>query len=175
MLKKRSDGGAKRKLCGIRSSRISPQNTSRYRRSGSPFNSAPGHRCSRGLIALTVRTAIRFAPKLLSLGVFLNNLQHRLALFCSCNFRVRRSHPLQPLKAGYTIHSVEYTHRMMGLIFSLSGFRSTGLTEKSLPGSWVGSVCHYGRPKSPFSQHPPQTGRKKQTQGASSICLFMRF
>ena len=36
-------------------------------------------------------------------------------------------------------------------------------------------ACHCGSPLNLNSQHLPQTGRKKQTQGTSSICPLMDF
>ena len=37
------------------------------------------------------------------------------------------------------------------------------------------ATCHCGLPLNLNSQHLPQTGRKKQTQGTSSICPLMDF
>ena len=63
----------------------------------------PGLDCLR-----RVRTAIRFAPVIFSLGDFLNNLEPPNP-FLQLQFQglVYKPHPLHSLKAGYTIHSVE--------------------------------------------------------------------
>jgi len=39
----------------------------------------------------------------------------------------------------------------------------------------LGLICHYQPPHDLNSQHPPRTGRPKQTQGTSSICSLADF
>ena len=75
-----------------------------------PFKTDAGTLLYPGLDCLRrVRTAIRFAPVIFSLGDFLNNLAPPNP-FLQIQFQLVEKieqHPLHPLKAGYTIHSVE--------------------------------------------------------------------
>ena len=108
-------------------------------------------------------------------------------------------HPPHPLKAGYSAHSVLTRSGLVGRRPSLAGrgryfspgcrrtaiqVSSCAVTRPSIPqrgcyrratatglhGSRVGIPCHWEAPGSLNPQHPPQTGRKKQTPGTSSIC-----
>ena len=168
---------------------FSPAGTRRCR--PGRFRFIPSHMCCQAYIpdCHLVRTAIPCLPSYDSLGDFHSRENRSLSLFCKHGFQKRCRHPLWPqrtaawssfptcsLKAGYAARSTRFCAPPCRFIPDsyaigpLPGLYPS--SHKVQVSTETGSYapCHWSAPWILNPQHPPKTGRNKQTPGTSSMC-----
>ena len=180
----------------LRSGRISPRGTSRHRKRRFPFTPRAGMLPMPKPDCHLVRTAIPYLPVYDSLDDFHSSRSRSLSSFASrlsrknaagawpCARTLLFPFPTCSRKAGYTAHSVhgvkpgstamqvhiryrtEVARTTMGVRpCTISGLRSDRVRFLMPLRSARPPQAIYASP-----QHPPQTGRKKQTPRDSQLC-----
>ena len=137
-----------------------------------------------------VRTAIPRLPSYDSLGVFHDRVCHSLSLFCKHGFQKRFQRLFRPAtfccmilfslmltqgRLHYTQHTTLRTALQVPILVRMrAGLKLEELSVvtqhqvSTETGSYV--PCHWDAPWILNPQHPPKTGRNKQTPGTSSMC-----
>ena len=141
-----------------------------------------------------VRTVIPRLPLSDSLGDFHHKASPDLSLFCRYGFRKRYSPPKWPqwrivvLPSPHTHARQATLHTAHDSAHCLAGSHQIRMRAEPhrgrLPSSHGKMVstesgsyapCHWSAPAVLNPQHPPETGRNKQTQGTSSMCPSQDF